>query len=126
MNLFESLAELLNPGNERSRSRWGAICTGVIAVAACLFPFFVEVKGDGLTLERIGVTLLMEMLYLSFAYRFKWLQAWKTAGSHGGGSTRGEASSFILLLGILLLPGRLVGIGLVDFLRAFQRSESEG
>jgi hypothetical protein len=137
MSLFEWLGESLNPGgvggvghheNRRTRTRWGAICTGVIALGVCLLPF-IGVVSQELSLERAGIRLAVESVYLVIAYHLKPEPDTDNLGVFGMFDHpfrySDDINRFLLFFLIALFPGRLLSIGLVDFVRAFRRSGVE-
>jgi len=140
MSLFEWLGESFNPGsvggvtshdNDRSRTRLGAICTGVVALGLCSLPFFVGVGRNGLSLERVGITLAVESIYIALAYYLKPEPDMENIGWLGGLMDHpfrysDDVNRFLLFVAVVLFPGRLIGIGLVDFFRAFRQNETEG
>lgn len=135
--LIEWLGERINPGpvgqiveheNERSRTRLSAILTGLLALFVALLPlYFVYRYGHsdrGLWAEVFFI-FSIEILYLGIAYVFKPEPDRSNLGWFGGCIDNpfrisDDFNRSLMFLSVLLLPGRLVSIGIVDFYDAIK------
>ncbi len=134
--MFEWLFEMINPGpvgdlsthkNVRNRTRLSAILTGIPAVVIAFTPitiiYYVNRSTDPKLSNHLWTAILLEISYLLIAYFLK-----PEPDDSNLGWLRGifdnpfrisdDFNRFLLFLLLALLPGRLVGIGLVDFAKA--------
>ena len=135
MHLSEWIGEEYNPGNigdvgtydnRRSRTRLSAIITGVISLAVLSIPFVLILRSRGLDWKYIGICAVFTSFYLVFSYRVKPRPDTENIGWFGGMVDNplrysDDINRFLWFLRMVLTPGRLVGIGLVDMTQAFYK-----
>lgn len=135
--LIEWLGERINPGpvgqfveheNERTRTRLSAILTGLLAFFFAALPLYFFYRyghsGRGLWAELFFI-FSIEILYLGIAYVLKPEPDASNLGWFGGMMDHpfrisDDYNRFLVLLSVLLFPGRLIGIGIVDFYGAIK------
>lgn len=135
--LFEWLGERINPGpvgqlsehkNERTRTRLSAILTGLLALLFAALPLYFFYRyghsGRGLWAEVFFI-FSIEVLYLGIAYVLKPEPDTSNLGWFGGMMDHpflisDDYNRFLMILAVLLFPGRLISIGIVDFFYAIK------
>lgn len=132
--MIEWLGEMLNPGpvggldihnNSRNRTRLSAILTGIPAIAIILAPIiyiYARWNDAPQLFDKLSSTLLIEVVYLFTAYFIKPEPDYSNMGWFGGFLDNPFRLSdgfnrFLFFLLLLLSPGRLISIGLVDFIK---------
>ena len=137
--LLEWLGERINPGsvgridvheNERTRSRWSVIVLGVVALIVAVLPlyFFYRYGSSGRgQWAEIFFIFSIEIMYLGLAYWLKPEPDTRNLGWFGWMDNPFRISDdynrFLFVFAALLLPGRLVSIGIVDlFYAIYQES----
>ena len=130
--MFEWLGEMITPGpigelgahkNVRNRTRLSAILTGIPAVAIALLPIirtYANRSTDPKLSGYLLTTLVFETIYLLISYFAKPEPDYSNFGWLGGFFDHpfrisDDFNRFLFFLLLVLLPGRLISIGLVDF-----------
>ncbi len=134
MSLFEWLCERNNPhpvgevggyGNCRDRSRLSCIITGFISIAVtCLGPIlYMQQDLDADWRIALGI-FVGTCIYAAAGYSLKLSPNYDNMGWAGGLFDNpfrysDDVNRTLLFFKIALVPGRLLGIGFVDFMRLF-------
>lgn len=132
------MCESYNPGNvgdvekhenRRKRTRGGAVFTGVISFGILLTPVYLIASnaGDGDAFSFAMITLAVEAVYLFIAYFVNPKPDTSNLGWCGGLMDNpfrisDDFNRSLLFFAVILYPGRLLAIGVVDFFRAFWAS----
>ena len=138
MSLFEWMCESYNPGptgglgrhdNDRDRTRGGALLTGVLSLGLLGLPFaLVPWQPDAAYIARsIGGILALEVGYLLAGYFLRPSPDSSNLGWCGGVVDNpfrisDDINRALLFLSIILIPGRLLAIGVVDLILVFRRA----
>jgi len=128
MDLFGWLFERNNPGptgsfekhyNGRLRNPFSIIAGGMVSILVLIAPFYSILYYRGFDLKIMGLTAAGLLIYLLIAYRVNPVAETENMGYLGGLINNpfrytDDINRFFLFMKILLYPGRLLGIGLVD------------
>ncbi len=129
-DLFEWLGESLAPGpvgsvggydNARSRTRGEVLATGLFALIVALVPVFLVYMNDGGAAAEFWA-MLFTTVYISAGYLLDPRPnldnvGWLWGAVNNPFRVSDDVNRLLLMLKLLLYPGRMAGIGLVDFLR---------
>ncbi len=133
MSIFEWMGESVNPGSwgsmeshdgreeaRRQRTRGSVLVGGLVSLALLLAPIgFVFANGGTDTVKFAGMVAGGELLYLCVGYLLRPAPDTSNLGWFGGlmddpFRASDDWNRFLLYLKILLLPGRLLAVGVMD------------
>jgi len=138
MSIFEWLFERKNPhpvgemsgfDNQRTRSKLSCIVTGIIAIGAIIsVPILYMTRVEEPDWGIAAVIFIGECLYITIGYKIKSSPNYDNVGWAGGMFDNpfrytDDLNRMLLFFKVVLMPGRVLGIGVVDFVRAIISSE---
>jgi hypothetical protein len=128
MDFFGWLLERRNPGptgsvethyNGRVRTHLSIIAGGMASLTAVILPFYFIVDNNGFSWQTLGIYAVFGIIYLLISYRLNPVADSRNMGIFGFINNpfkyTDDINRFLIFFKIFLYPGRLIGIGLVDF-----------
>ena len=128
MELFGWLLERHNPGptgsvethyNSRNRTHLSIITGGMAGLIAGILPFYFMAENNGFSWSTFGIYSVLVIIYLFASYRLNPVPETQNIGIFGFINNpfkyTDDINRFLVFFKVFLYPGRLIGIGLVDF-----------